>query len=249
MSSGGGAAAEPGFRTGRRHKPSKGDIREATLLRTARDLLSTRPWSVISVDDLARGAGLSRSSFYFYFDSREGVLLAIAEEVEQEFLRADEVWFRRAGESPHATLQRAIDASFSVWRRHGPVLRAVVDARDSDPAFAALRRQWAERFVVAVADQIERERSEGHTMTKSPPARDVARMLLTMTERVHYEASKRPMSPEAEARLSETLTTIWHRAIYGTAPAWEGSTDLYAASSRTPGKRRQRSSLRDAPTD
>ncbi len=61
-------------------------------------------------------------------------------------------------------------------------------------------------------------------------------MLLTMAERVHYEASKRRLSPEAEKRLSETLTTIWHRAIYGAAPAWDGPTTVGATSRPVRGK-------------
>jgi AcrR family transcriptional regulator len=187
------------------------------LLRAARELLRERPWSEVSVDDIARSAGISRSTFYFYFESREAVLLAIADEVESEFLLADEAWLRRVDESPYEALLRAIDASFSIWRKHGSLLRAVVDARDGDPNLVALRHDWAERFVSTFANQIERERADGHTCENSPPSRDLARMLLIMAERVHYEASARTLTPQLEERLSSTLATIWHRTIYGTA--------------------------------
>ena len=45
-------------------RPS-GDDRELAILSTAERLLAERPRSAISVDDLARGAGISRPTFYF----------------------------------------------------------------------------------------------------------------------------------------------------------------------------------------
>jgi TetR/AcrR family transcriptional regulator, ethionamide resistance regulator len=43
-------------------RPS-GDEREQAILATAERLLENRPFAAISVDDLAKGAGLSRPTF------------------------------------------------------------------------------------------------------------------------------------------------------------------------------------------
>jgi AcrR family transcriptional regulator len=204
--------------TGRRRKPAKGDLREAALLRTASELLSHRPWRSVSVDDMARGAGISRSAFYFYFDSREAVLFAIAAQAEEWLMQADEVWLRRTDESPYASLRRAICRNFDLWREHGPVLRAVIDAQTTDPALVELRRQWAEHFVSAIAARIERERAAGLALEPPPSPRDLARTLAGMTEHVMFESTMVPLSREVEARVADTLTTIWYRSIYGTEP-------------------------------
>jgi len=58
-------------------RPS-GESRELAILATAERLLSERPLAEISIDDLAQGAGISRSGFLFYFQSKEAVLLALA---------------------------------------------------------------------------------------------------------------------------------------------------------------------------
>ena len=64
---------------GRRTRRPTGDDRERTILETAEHLLEERPIHEISVDDLARGAGISRPTFYFYFPSKEAVLLTLLE--------------------------------------------------------------------------------------------------------------------------------------------------------------------------
>ena len=45
------------------------------ILATAEQLLAERPLADFSVDDLAKGAGISRPTFYFYFPSKNAVLL------------------------------------------------------------------------------------------------------------------------------------------------------------------------------
>ena len=66
---------------GRRTTRPSGDEREQALLATAEQLLQERAFADISVDDLAKGAGLSRPTFYFYFPSKDAVLLTLFERV------------------------------------------------------------------------------------------------------------------------------------------------------------------------
>ena len=66
---------------GRRTVRPSGDDREQAILTTAERLLEQRSFTDISVDDLAKGAGLSRPTFYFYFKSKEAVLLSLLEPV------------------------------------------------------------------------------------------------------------------------------------------------------------------------
>src|SRR6059058_2638786 len=69
---------------GRRTLRATGDDRERDILATFERLLEERPLHEISVDDLARGAGISRPTFYFYFASKEAVLLTLFERVLAE---------------------------------------------------------------------------------------------------------------------------------------------------------------------
>ena len=69
---------------GRRSARPSGDDRELAILATAEQLLEKRPLSDISVDDLAKGAGISRPTFYFYFASKDAVLLTLFERILAE---------------------------------------------------------------------------------------------------------------------------------------------------------------------
>src|SRR5207245_10784385 len=69
---------------GRRAPRVSGDERARAILQTAERLLGERPLRDISVDDLARGAGISRPTFYFYFASKEAVLLALMDRLVEE---------------------------------------------------------------------------------------------------------------------------------------------------------------------
>lgn len=83
----------------RRTGPSKGDLREAAILSSARQLFSRRAYDSITIDDLAKAAGISRTSFYFYFPTKTAVLTALMEQVWDE-LGAAHVWYDSDGPSP-----------------------------------------------------------------------------------------------------------------------------------------------------
>ena len=61
-----------------------GDDRERAILATFERLLGERGLHEISIDDIARGAGISRPTFYFYFASKEAVLLSLFERMIEE---------------------------------------------------------------------------------------------------------------------------------------------------------------------
>src|SRR2546425_883486 len=101
----------------RRRAPSKGDRRERALLDTARALLARKPLADITIDELAGGAEISRSSFYFYFDSKLAVVVTLLHELTSE-LNADASPWLDGIEPDEAGLRRAIAALAAIWRTH-----------------------------------------------------------------------------------------------------------------------------------
>ena len=77
-------ASQPRAARGRRAARPSGDDRELAILATAERLLEEQQFAEISVDDLAKGAGISRPTFYFYFPSKDAVLLTLLERVIAE---------------------------------------------------------------------------------------------------------------------------------------------------------------------
>ncbi|WP_037266213.1 TetR/AcrR family transcriptional regulator [Kibdelosporangium aridum] len=196
-------------------KPSKGDLTSQAILDTAARLLAKRSMHEIGIDELTAGAGVSRSTFYFHFESREAVLYELSERVLREIYHSGIVWFRRSDESPSVAVRRALTATVALWRKHGPVLRASVRGRETDPRLAQLWVEVARRFMRSTAVQIESERRAGLAIAGPPSAKTMARALVLMNEHVCYHQSMAKKSAKWDADIVDTLTTIWLRTIYG----------------------------------
>jgi TetR/AcrR family transcriptional regulator, ethionamide resistance regulator len=197
---------------GRRAGRATGDERERAILETAERLLADRPIHEISVDDLARGAGISRPTFYFYFSSKDAVLLALLDRVVAEARASRGDALERHGD-PRDRLYQAIAGIYETFRSH----RAVMLAADASSASPEVREVWAavmESFVDETAAAIEAERAAG-TVPDGVPARDLAISLNLMNERVLLATFAGHEPAIAEADVVDTLVAVWLGAIYG----------------------------------
>src|ERR671917_2615261 len=139
---------------GRRVARARGDDRERAILETAERLLSERPIQEISVDDLARGAGISRPTFYFYFSSKDAVLLALLDRVVEQGQTAAGDVLDHLADDPRARWREAISAFYEAFRSHRAVTLACAQVRATN---AEVRQLWAtvmERWVQRTATAI-----------------------------------------------------------------------------------------------
>ncbi len=200
---------------GRRTSKMSGDDRERAILATFERLLEDRPLHEVSIDDIARGAGISRPTFYFYFASKEAVLLSLFERMLAEADATRGRTLERVAEDPAARVREGLAAFFEVFRAHSAVTLAGADASASS---AQVREVWAqvmEGWVQETATAIEAERARG-AAPDGVRARDLAIALLLMNERVQQSAlAGREPSVDPED-VVDVLTAIWLNAIYGT---------------------------------
>ncbi|MDE8649299.1 TetR/AcrR family transcriptional regulator [Rhodococcus qingshengii] len=200
-------------RNGRRNL--KGDMREQSILEGAYEILRSEPLRNVSIDDLAKRAGLSRSSFYFYFESKWQVLSALLSSVTADVFTASVMIFERPpGISPEAAIEYAVSQVIVVWEKHGHIFREVGDAAAAEPS---LQAQWDKilgRFVDAAAAAIERDRAAGVAIA-GPPARSLAAALIWMGERNLGLMSMRSENAIRTEEMVETVTTVWLRSVFG----------------------------------
>src|SRR6201999_1785653 len=143
---------------GRRSARPSGDDRELAILTTAERLLEQRPIADISVDDLAKGAGLSRPTFYFYFPSKDAVLLTLFERVVVEADSALEGLVANPPADLKALWRTGINVFVETFGSH----RAVSLAADSARTNQDMRDLWSrfmEKWVGHIAVVIETERA------------------------------------------------------------------------------------------
>jgi AcrR family transcriptional regulator len=201
---------------GRRSTRPSGDDREAAILATAEHLLDERPFSEISVDDLAKGAGLSRPTFYFYFPSKDAVLLTL---IERVILDADEASEKLAENLPddrYEAWRTAINVFFEAFVQHKGVTRAGHAARATNPEIRDLLATFMQKWIDNTTETIEAERALGIAPT-TLPAHDLATALNLMNERALFASFSDEQPAIPKDQVLDTLVHIWVRAIYGEA--------------------------------
>jgi AcrR family transcriptional regulator len=192
---------------------------EREILDAAEAALAERPFRDMSVDDLMRRTGMTRSTFYHYFRSLDEVAIALMRRVQGEMMDVAMPWINAGhDEDPVASVPRAIRAVAEIYARHGPVLAAIHEASFHHEA---VQRAWRdgilEDWIRAIAAQLHVQRERGVTRVENPE--ETARALLLMNTSVFVERLGTQQPPDSPASVAETLSQIWVGAIYPEALA------------------------------
>jgi AcrR family transcriptional regulator len=208
-------ARRPTVRSGGGRPEDNRDLR-AMIMAATEELLTERRMEEITVLDVIERAGVSRASFYIYFESKYAPLAALAEEVADKLYNVYWAEYLAGEESPTLEVYREHWRQTLVfWGEHRAVLVAAAAAWRSDPAaIEGWHALWTEYVENNVAF-IERARARGD----APPgldARALASSLTWMSENALYLAFAEA-APEFHDhdRLAEVQSLIWHRAIFG----------------------------------
>jgi AcrR family transcriptional regulator len=199
---------------GRRSKRPSGDDREQAILATAERLLEQRAFADVSVDDLAKGAGLSRPTFYFYFKSKEAVLLSL---LEPMIARADaeiDGAAQRLPADPSRVWRNGINAFFTAFSSHRAVALAGAEALATSTEIRALWSGFMQKWIDQTAAMISAERARG-AAPETIPAADLATSLNQMNERTMRATLSAEQPAVSEDEVVDTLTHIWVSSIYG----------------------------------
>ena len=210
------AAAGRTSRGRRRARPS-GDDRELAILATAERLLEERPLTDISVDDLAKGAGLSRPTFYFYFSSKDAVLLTLLDRV---IVRRTPRWKRRGATpaDPRRMWRTGINVFFSrrsarTGRWPGPERKPLATSSEVRACVVGVHAE-----VDRPDGGHDRRRAARGAAPETIPAADLATSLNLMNERTMMAAlSAETARRSTRTGVLDTLVHIWVTSIYGEA--------------------------------
>jgi AcrR family transcriptional regulator len=181
------------------------DVRSAML-----ELVETKAFRDITVDELSRAAGLSRTAFYFYYRDKNEVLGAAAEDLAAEAYRESERWWSGQG-PPEVLVREMLESNSRLYEDHAGIIRAAVEVTSYDAEFAEFYRELVSRFVRATADHLRREEAAGRLRT-GLNIDAVAETLCWMSERCHYQLTLIAGRPAHET--AETLATVWMSALY-----------------------------------
>ena len=199
---------------GRRSTRVSGDERQDAILLTAEGLLCERAFDEISIEDLARGAGISRPTFYFYFSSKDEVLLALLDRVITEVEHGVGALPRDFATDPAGAWTRSIGMFVEVFVAHRGVATAAIGARARNEAVRALWSKSMQSWADFSSDVIQSEQDRG-AAPQGVDARDLAVSLNLMNERVITAVLNQESPAIPESSALDVLSTIWIRSIYG----------------------------------
>jgi AcrR family transcriptional regulator len=179
---------------------------EGALTRATLELLDEGlPFAGIGIEQIVSRAGLSRPTFYSYFDDKRALVLRLGEQVEVQLAEVADPWLEGHGVSLRETLQAVLD----VLLRNSAALRALIEAATYDEDVAAFWRRFHESFIPRAEKRIKA--SNPKLARKQVAARAFA--LVWMTERALVEHVTRPTVDEQA--LLDQVSWFWSVA---TAP-------------------------------
>ncbi|GAB4006636.1 TetR/AcrR family transcriptional regulator [Nocardioides ultimimeridianus] len=194
-----------------RRSVNRGDQRRSALLAALDDLLREQTLEEVNVAEISRRAGVTRSAFYFYFESKATAVLALMAELYDDASDATDLLVKAEGD-PRERIRTVIATLFASVDRTPHTYRALLEARAASPAVRELWDAGRAEFAGMVAEMIERERAVGHA-TAGVDASALAAVLLDLNDHA-VERHALGVGPEREAHI-DAITHIWIQSIYG----------------------------------
>jgi TetR/AcrR family transcriptional regulator, ethionamide resistance regulator len=195
---------------------------QAAILAATERMLRERPLHELSVGDIIKAAGISRTSFYAYFTSKTAVIAAGLRRVMDEVTVAVAPLHAETSGSPEAAVRISLQQWVEVCKRHGGLLRAVSEQWPHDEELRGLWFGMLDSMAAGTARVIGDARSSG-LAPAGAPARDLAACLMWGYERVlHVAVVGEATGLAGPDEIVEPLTQMMVGGVYGRALADPG---------------------------
>lgn len=195
---------------------SRGDKQREAIVAAVLGLLEQRTFADLSVSTISDQAGITRSGFYFYFDSKYAVLAVILGGFLEEL---DELTHgfasRGAEESPEVFAMRMVGGAAAVFASNHPVMRACTVARNTDAQIREMMNDVEDMLIDKIVGVIEQD--DG-ARPISPDLPALVRTLMATTAMTLSADSAfvgRGDDPRAVDRAVDVVQRLWLASFWG----------------------------------
>ncbi|GLY06495.1 MULTISPECIES: TetR/AcrR family transcriptional regulator [Actinoplanes] len=197
-----------------RRGPTRGDQREQALVDAARAVFRDKPISQVTIDELAAAAGIARSGFYFYFESKHALLAALVEHRVAESDAEMAEWAHADGLG-RDELRRGMAAGLARWKVDGRWLCEAFLAAEPAPEVRKVRDRLIDEGCLMITERLGRDARAGRAVNGPPDL--IARMAAAMRNSTFADVYAKPGVHDEEALL-DSLTDAVLRLFYGPTP-------------------------------
>lgn len=195
---------------------SRGDRQREAILNAVHELLREKPFSELSVSTISDRAGVARSGFYFYFDSKYSVLAQMLAEAMQELEELTHYFAPRgADESTASFAKRMVGSAALVYVHNDPVMSACNSARSTDAEIREILDQQLGSVIDQIVKIVEDEAKAG---TAHPISDDVPTLVRTLAATTGSTLSGDTAFVGADRdipRAVEVLERLWLYSLWG----------------------------------
>jgi AcrR family transcriptional regulator len=194
---------------------SRGDRQRDAIVTAVRELLEERPFAELSVSTISDRAGVARSGFYFYFDSKYAVLAVILADAMEELDKLTHHFAPRdADETPTTFAKRMVGSAAAMFASNDPVMRACTIAQNTDGQIRDMMNDFEDTVIAKIVGIVEQEVRTGvQPISDDLPA--LVRMLTATTAMTLTHDSAFIGRGEDPGRAVAVLERLWLHALWG----------------------------------
>ena len=194
----------------------RGDKQRHAIVQAVRELLEEKPFSELSVSMISDRAGVARSGFYFYFDSKYAVLAHLIGEAGHELEELTHSFAPRGPEeTPAAFAERMVRSAAAVYAHNDPVMSACNTARHTDAEIREILDGFNEAVVAQIVPIVEAEIRNG---TADPITDDIHGLVRTLAATTAFTLSGESafLGPGRDMDAAvQILEKLWLRSLWG----------------------------------
>jgi len=192
---------------------SRGDRQREAIVTAVRELVQERSFADLSVSTISERAGVARSGFYFYFDSKYAVLAVILADASELLDQLTHDFApREPGETPAAFAKRMVGSAAAVTANDDPVLTACTVARNTDAQIREMMDDFYDSVVDKLIALLEQD-ADAQPISDDLPA--LVRTLTAVTTMTLTHDSAFVGRGEDPARAINIVERLWLNAIWG----------------------------------
>jgi AcrR family transcriptional regulator len=192
---------------------SRGDRQRDAIVSAVRDLLEVKPFSELSVSMISERAGVARSGFYFYFDSKYAVLaVAVADAMAELDKLTHDFAPRKPDETPAEFAKRMVGHAAAVFAHNDPTMKACTLAQNTDTQIREIMNDFEDGVIDKIVGLV------GQDAGARPISDDLPALVRTLTATTALTLSNDSAFVGRDGDSSRAIAVIerlWLNALWG----------------------------------